>query len=134
MLTKVHSMSDSINIDQFRELITSMESNLNTREKHFDSKLNELKGTIDSNQLLMIEKLNNIYTIQVTNNEATKTMLSDHEARIRTLESFNAQNYGARRANDRAFNWFSDNWFKIVSLFIMSIPVIAYLYVSIKGN
>ncbi|AUS02253.1 TMhelix containing protein [Vibrio phage 2.096.O._10N.286.48.B5] len=135
MLTVVVIMSDDVvSVSVVKGLFVEMHDELNTRDKHFDSRFNELNRAIDSNQLLMLEKLNSIATTQMAQSNATADKFNDHETRLRTLEAFNSQNYGARRATDKNISLFSNNWFKVVMVFVMIIPLVDFLYEQVTGK
>ncbi|AUR84388.1 TMhelix containing protein [Vibrio phage 1.055.O._10N.286.55.E9] len=125
---------DVISVKVIQGLFVEMQSELNTREKHFDSRFNELNKSIDSNQMLMLEKLNSIATTQLTHSNAASDKLADHETRLRTLETFNSQNYGAKRITDQNRNLFSNNWFKVVMVVVMLIPLVDFLYEKVTGK
>ena len=130
-------MDDSISIGEFRKLIIRMDEQQSTQNVKFEHALNGIKESIENlnrTQMLMTHDLSKIEEFQTNTNVLMKGDIVDLQSRVRTLERFNDQNYGASKAKMDTFNWFSDNWFKVVSLFILLIPVIAYLYNSMKVN
>lgn len=132
----MRNMVDSITITEFKELLKAMDHDRAEQAVRFEKSLAGIKESIDTlhqTQLLMSHDLSKIEEFQTNTNVTMKTDIKDLQTRVRVLERFNDQNYGASKANDRTFNWFSDNWFKVVSLFILSLPVIGYLYTVMKG-
>ena len=129
-------MSDSVDITVIRELFSTMTKERADRDKHFDDTLKSIKLVVDNvhqSQLVMNHDLAKIEEIQSAANTGMRTDILDLQTRVRILERFNDQNYGAKRANDKTFNWWSDNWFKIVSLFVLAMPAMAYIYNVVKG-
>lgn len=70
----------------------------------------------------------------VSKDNENKTSISRLGERVGDLEKHNFEFTGERRASEKQSKFWQDNWFKIVSLFILSIPLIVVLFDLIKRN
>lgn len=68
----------------------------------------------------------------VSKDSENKTSISRLGERVGDLEKHNFESTGERRASEKHSKFWSDNWFKLVTLFIILIPVIVALYKMIK--
>lgn len=59
-----------------------------------------------------------------------KTDYANMQGRVYILELESAGNVGKKEAEANARKWWSDNWFKIVTLFVLLIPTIVAIYLS----
>ncbi|AHK11738.1 hypothetical protein S144_24 [Shewanella sp. phage 1/44] len=84
-------------------------------------------------QLSFRHELQNQVDIQIVHNSDFKTSILDIKKRIGVLEVYNHQNYGAKRQSDKELAWWSNNWYKLVGLAVMFLPVINLLYEQIES-
>lgn len=71
--------------------------------------------------------------IQLLYNTEVKTSILELNKRIGILEVYNHQNYGAKRQSDKELAWWSNNWYKLVGLAIMFLPVINLIYEQVEN-
>lgn len=69
-----------------------------------------------------------IHELVITKASESKEQIDDLDNRVCALEREHHLIIGERRANERYTNFWSNNWFKIVSLFVLSVPLIAGAY------
>lgn len=72
--------------------------------------------------------------LQSVKNAQFSESIEDTAKRVRDLELYNATNHGERREVDKRKMWWSANWWLIVSLFLLSIPLIDFLYERVTGK
>lgn len=64
----------------------------------------------------------------ISKDNENKTSIGRLGERVGSLERHNFESTGERRASEKHSKFWSDNWFKLVTLFIILIPVIVHLY------
>jgi len=97
-------------------------------------KMNESVGELLMTQLTIRGDLGKIEELQTVKNEGFVTSIKDIEGRVRTIEQHNAINHGERRNSDKTRAWWGDNWYKILGVGILCIPLIDFLYERVTGD
>ena len=99
-----------------------------SNEKVNDSINNLILQTKTSEQ--HIEILRDLIVSKDSENKTSITRLAE---RVGTIEKYKFESDGERRASEKHSKFWSDNWFKLVTLFILSIPVIVGVAKMLKG-
>lgn len=113
-------------VQQMNETIASLVKS----NKEVSENINRLITKTETSQT----HIDTLYELVKSNDTAQKQSLMRLSERVGDLEKHNFVSVGERRASEKQSKFWQDNWFKIVSLFILSIPLIVVLFDLIKRN